>query len=357
MTGSAGGVLIKPRPNSGKVSPATTMTMGDQNMSREGSRGATAAPSSAGYHRPTSYYTAPTSPPPASEPVGPSSASIFKSSLDEIMILPRSSSLPFSLSATARASSDRYASPQPLAANSQKHRSIASLYPSPSSSSATLPTSISLPNVRKSLKAPVRFNVVVMGARETGKTAMIRTILETLQFQKATAATMQSKVADFVGKATTATKPTTREQEISIDCVVAAGEKINLNIIDTVGLEVPFSVGRGGDELEVYRQIGAMVKNVEERFEQTLVEVSLSFPPVLFLLHLNGVLRLFANDTGIIDNSTIETSRCSNPFNSVPRPSRLLLSFNCNLFTLLPSIRLFFSSEETRDDGRGSSIE
>ncbi|KAM0748337.1 hypothetical protein T439DRAFT_328318 [Meredithblackwellia eburnea MCA 4105] len=197
--------------------------------------------------------------------------------------------------------------------------SIASLYPSPALSPPTpavpfsIPKSASLPNVRRSQKLPPTFNIIVVGAKNTGKTSWIRTVLGNVNLVPSGVAVVSGAasgddktetntstvekfgmVGDKIGR-------TVKSQSITVDVLsaasvtksqsrgarlgraragsvsassingVAAGDKFSLTCVDTVGLDVPLGPEvRVGDELEVERQLGATLRMIEARFDETL---------------------------------------------------------------------------------------
>ncbi|KAL8290588.1 hypothetical protein RQP46_002846 [Phenoliferia psychrophenolica] len=165
--------------------------------------------------------------------------------------------------------------------------SIASLYPSPSAALtpptpelppiSTMPKSASLPNVRRSQRVPPTFNLICVGAKKTGKTALVKTLLANLSL----AGTVEDRArADRFGLVSARQEPkvarTTRAQAVSID-VQGRGDKFNLTVIDTVGLDIPMSEARVGDELDVERQMSGILRTIEARFDETLKSENLVF--------------------------------------------------------------------------------
>ncbi|KAK4690750.1 hypothetical protein P7C70_g9498, partial [Phenoliferia sp. Uapishka_3] len=131
--------------------------------------------------------------------------------------------------------------------------SIASLYPSTVASPPPLPPggipkSASLPNVRRSHKVPPTFNIIVVGAKKTGKTALIKTILGNLKLSGT--AEMKGRVERFglVSGRGFGQEPkvarTVKAQAVSVDVVQGRQEKFTLTCIDTVGLDIPMGEGR-----------------------------------------------------------------------------------------------------------------
>ena len=130
--------------------------------------------------------------------------------------------------------------------------SIASLYPSP----ATLPPppslpplgvpkSASLPNVRRAHKSPPTFNLIVVGAKKTGKTALVKTLLGNLAVLGNE--DELARVARFglvSGRQEPKVARTQKAQAVTVE-VLGRGDKFQLTVIDTVGLDIPMGeIGR-----------------------------------------------------------------------------------------------------------------
>ena len=167
---------------------------------------------------------------------------------------------------------------------------IASLYPSPSASTthsvpytstfrastsydaqlSNLALTPSLPNVRKSLKLPPTLNLLVAGARNSGKTSWIKTFLGTV---RAANSTEEARLSDFAVVGSHGVGRTKRATQVGCEIVVEGGGRLALSILDTVGLEVPYTLGKVGDAQEVEQQVASIVKDIEDRFEVTLAAV------------------------------------------------------------------------------------
>ena len=180
---------------------------------------------------------------------------------------------------------------------------IAALYPSPSASStpsvpytstfrastsydaqlSSLATTPSLPNVRKSLNLPPTLNILVAGARSTGKTSWIKTFLGTIRCANSTE---EAKLSQFAVVGANGIARTMAAAQVACKILVEGGGRLSLSVRDTAGLEVPYQVGKVGDEREVEQQVASIVKDIENRFETTLAAVRLcSLPLMLDDLH------------------------------------------------------------------------
>lgn len=198
-----------------------------------------------GFHVPSGYQAGPASP--TSMPRSPSSASPARPS--------RSGSL-------GMASPTSPVPPIPAAY-------VSTFRASPSVDLlSSLSTSTSLPNVRKAIRLPPTLNLVVVGARGTGKTSWIKTLLGTV---KTSTLEDSHKSHSFGTSRSTGNVARTRQTaEVKSELLLESGEKLALTVRDTVGLEIPFEAGRTGDALEVERQVGAIVRDIEDRFEATI---------------------------------------------------------------------------------------
>ncbi|SCV73684.1 BQ2448_6114 [Microbotryum intermedium] len=200
--------------------------------------------------------------------------------------------------------------------SSGSRQSIASLYPSPNigvdfDSFSLLQTphafanglgatrgpirsrmikSTSTPNfVRRSHRVAPPLNLIVVGAKSTGKTGWIRTFLGTLELG-AEASKSRASIRSFgMGESLRQSSrrmgkilPTRETQTISVEVMGPHHEKIALTCVDTVALDrseeeeggkgmSPPTRGWGAlDELKVERQLAKVLRIVEERFDETL---------------------------------------------------------------------------------------
>ncbi|SCZ88497.1 BZ3500_MvSof-1268-A1-R1_Chr10-2g02979 [Microbotryum saponariae] len=215
--------------------------------------------------------------------------------------------------------------PQNVARGSATRQSIASLYPSPNigvdfDSFSLLQTpqalanglgpsgggggggfvapnrsrvtkSSSTPNfVRRSHRVAPPLNLIVVGAKSTGKTGWIRTFLGNLELGSDAPKSRESirnfGIGDPSSRRGAKRKgkivPTWQTQTISIEVIGPHNEKIALTCVDTVALDrsdeedgvkgmSPLSRGWSAlDEMKVERQLGKILRIVEERFDETL---------------------------------------------------------------------------------------
>ncbi|KDE06851.1 hypothetical protein MVLG_02887 [Microbotryum lychnidis-dioicae p1A1 Lamole] len=215
-------------------------------------------------------------------------------------------------------------SPQNIARGTASRQSIASLYPSPNigvdfDSFTLLQTPQALANglgpngrggagfaapirsrvtkssntsnfVRRSHRVAPPLNLIVVGAKSTGKTGWIRTFLGNLELGSDAPKSRESirnfGIGDSASRKGAKRKgkivPTRQTQTISIEVIGPHNEKVALTCVDTVALDrsdeeegvkglSPLSRGWNAlDEMKVERQLGKILRIVEERFDETL---------------------------------------------------------------------------------------
>ncbi|KAH7922949.1 hypothetical protein BV22DRAFT_1069573 [Leucogyrophana mollusca] len=115
-------------------------------------------------------------------------------------------------------------------------------------------------------RSPPAFNVMVVGGRGTGKTSLLRLLLETADISPT--ATQDQRVAldKFLGGGLK------RTQSINTACVEICEsryDRVLLTVIDTPGLD--FSEGR---ELRVERQVTGIIKYLDAQYADTMNEES-----------------------------------------------------------------------------------
>ncbi|XP_006462579.1 hypothetical protein AGABI2DRAFT_152018 [Agaricus bisporus var. bisporus H97] len=115
-------------------------------------------------------------------------------------------------------------------------------------------------------KIPPAFNIMVAGSKGTGKSSLLRLLLETADISPT--ATKEQRVAlDKI--LDDLTKPTNTIQRASIEISESRFDRILLSVIDTPGLE--FQEGR---ELKLERQVNAILRHVDAQYADTMNEES-----------------------------------------------------------------------------------
>ncbi|KAF9450588.1 hypothetical protein P691DRAFT_773844 [Macrolepiota fuliginosa MF-IS2] len=116
-------------------------------------------------------------------------------------------------------------------------------------------------------RVPPTFNIMVAGSKGTGKSSLLRLLLETAEISPT--ATKEQRVAldkflDDAAKSTSAIQSTT------IEISESKFDRILLSVIDTPGLD--FQEGR---ELRLERQVNAILRHVDSQYADTMNEVNI----------------------------------------------------------------------------------
>ncbi|GAA5874432.1 hypothetical protein JCM1840_000778 [Sporobolomyces johnsonii] len=244
---------------------------------KSGGREKVHQPAQGGFHKPLAYR-----PEPGSRPTGSTPSRISRSPSE-----PAWAAYPPSSSSRLPQQPPPPTSPPPPPPRSSDHsisrRSIASFYPSPTSNlSLGLPKSTSLPSLlsptpsfapstqrsrsfRKSKKQPPTYNILLAGARGTGKSGFVRALSESVQLAKG--ATIEKGKVQLAGGL--------EAETTSLD-VMEAGERVALTLLDSPGLAIPMGSGRGGSsslssEIGTERQVDEIIRLLEARFRATLL--------------------------------------------------------------------------------------
>lgn len=107
-----------------------------------------------------------------------------------------------------------------------------------------------------------------MGGKGTGKTSLLRLLLETADISPAATADQKAALQNFL-KGTT--KSTQAIQTACVEICESRFDRILFSVIDTPGLD--FSEGK---ELKLDRQVSAVIKYLDAQYADTMSEVSLS---------------------------------------------------------------------------------
>lgn len=131
--------------------------------------------------------------------------------------------------------------------------------------SCTVPALSSRRSHRKNRASPA-FNLMVVGARGTGKTSLLRLLLETADLSPNATEDQRVGLDRFLNGSLKHT------QQINTACVEICEsryDRVLLTVIDTPGLD--FS---GGHELQVERQVSEMIKYLDAQYADTMSEES-----------------------------------------------------------------------------------
>ncbi|KAL4080748.1 Septin-domain-containing protein [Scleroderma citrinum] len=152
--------------------------------------------------------------------------------------------------------------------------SISSLYmshPSPAfetwrrSATPSTPTATNRRTHKKN-RAPPAFNLLVVGGRGTGKTSLLRLLLDTSDISSTATAEQRASLQRFLQGELKQT------QSINAACVEISEsryDRVLLTVIDTPGLD--FSEGR---ELSVERQVTHIIRYIDQQYADTMIEES-----------------------------------------------------------------------------------
>ncbi|KDQ25742.1 hypothetical protein PLEOSDRAFT_1057992 [Pleurotus ostreatus PC15] len=189
---------------------------------------------------------------------------------------------------------------------------------------------------QKRARVPPTFNLMVTGARGTGKTSLLRLLLETADVSP-TATVDQRAAADRFLRGTT--KPTSSIQTACVEICESKFDRILLTVIDTPGLE--FGEGR---ELKLERQVNGVMKYIDAQYADTMSEES-------------KVVRQSKGDQHIhlciymIDPTSVMTDAARRASASLPTRSRSEATVSNHLPDLIPDV-----SGESDDDDTDAAL-
>ncbi|KXN88072.1 Septin-9 [Leucoagaricus sp. SymC.cos] len=115
-------------------------------------------------------------------------------------------------------------------------------------------------------KVPPTFNIMVVGGKGTGKSSLLRLLLETSEVSPTATKEQRTAFEKFLNDAT---KSTQTIQGTSIEISESKFDRVMLSVIDTPGLD--FQEGR---ELKLERQVNAIIRHVDAQYADTMSEES-----------------------------------------------------------------------------------
>ncbi|KAI0076354.1 hypothetical protein K474DRAFT_1598255 [Panus rudis PR-1116 ss-1] len=113
---------------------------------------------------------------------------------------------------------------------------------------------------------PTTFNIMVVGAQGTGKTSLLRLLLDTADISPTATADQKANMERFLRGAP---KRTETIQTACVEICESKYDRLLLSVIDTPGLDF-----QDGHELRLERQVSAIVKYMDTQFADTLSEES-----------------------------------------------------------------------------------
>ncbi|KAI9456159.1 septin family protein [Russula earlei] len=145
-------------------------------------------------------------------------------------------------------------------------RSISSIYMSHPPSAFHTPSG-PMPRVgQRRTRVPPKFNLMVAGAQGTGKTSLMRLLLDTADISSTATAEQRESFDRFMRGGV---KATLRIQSATIDIHESRFDRVLLSAIDTPGLD--FQQGR---ELKLERQVSNIMKYLDGLYADTMSEES-----------------------------------------------------------------------------------
>ena len=178
---------------------------------------------------------------------------------------------------------------------------------------------------------PNTFNVMVAGGQSTGKTSLLRLLLDTSEFSSRASEDQKAAVERFLRG--TAPKKTKTITTACVETADSRHEHVLLSVVDTPGLD--FAEGR---ELKLDRQVSAILKYVDAQYADTLKEE-------------NKVVRTSRGDQHIhlcifmIDPALVMTARARRDLSSLPSKTRSDISLSRR-----PSLSAAHAADDSGDE-------
>lgn len=106
----------------------------------------------------------------------------------------------------------------------------------------------------------------MVGSRGTGKSSLLRLLLETAEVSPSATKEQRAALAKFLRDSS---KPTSGIHSAAVEICESKFDRILLSVIDTPGLDF-----QEGKELKLERQLSAILKHVDAQYADTMNEVS-----------------------------------------------------------------------------------
>ncbi|KAI1793414.1 Septin-domain-containing protein [Ganoderma leucocontextum] len=119
---------------------------------------------------------------------------------------------------------------------------------------------------QKRNRNPTTFNLMVAGAQGTGKTSLLRLLLDTADVSPTATADQKAAMDRFLRGST---KRTVAIQSACVEICESKYDRLLLSVIDTPGLDF-----QEGHELKMERQVSTIVKYLDSQFADTMNEES-----------------------------------------------------------------------------------
>ncbi|KAJ3813299.1 septin family protein [Lentinula lateritia] len=147
--------------------------------------------------------------------------------------------------------------------------SISSLYMSnvpTNSTNGPIPRTASSKYSQRRARAPPTFNIMVVGGLGTGKTSLLRLLLETADLSPTATVDQRAAVDRFLSGSP---KPTQSIHTACVEICESRYDRVLFSVIDSPGLD--FVEGR---ELKLERQVSSVIKYIDAQYADTLSEES-----------------------------------------------------------------------------------
>lgn len=115
-------------------------------------------------------------------------------------------------------------------------------------------------------RIPPTFNLMVVGGKGTGKTSLLRLLLETADLSPTATIDQRAALDGFLRSSTKATQSI---QTACVEICESRFDRVLLSVIDTPGLDF-----HEGKELKLERQVNGIIKYVDAQYADTLNEES-----------------------------------------------------------------------------------
>ncbi|KAF5385719.1 hypothetical protein D9757_005498 [Collybiopsis confluens] len=160
---------------------------------------------------------------------------------------------------------------RPSSGNGEGPPSISSLYMSTApvsfhNATKQMPRTVSSKYNQRRLRVPPTFNLMVVGGQGTGKTSLLRLLLETADISPTATVDQRAAVDRFLSG------PPKTTHSINTACVEICEsryDRVLFSVVDSPGLD--FSEGR---ELKLERQLQSMMKYIDAQYADTMNEES-----------------------------------------------------------------------------------
>ncbi|KAI0036458.1 hypothetical protein K488DRAFT_41108 [Vararia minispora EC-137] len=119
---------------------------------------------------------------------------------------------------------------------------------------------------RRPRAAPPQFNIMVAGGQGTGKTSLLRLLLDTADISPGASADQRSALERFLRGAP---RRTQEIHSVTVEIAESRFERVLLSVTDTPGLDL-----RLGRELTLERQVSGLVRRLDDAFADTMSEES-----------------------------------------------------------------------------------